>query len=68
MLIEQEAHMMVEFTQLRAGSKHHTAEFAILRGAISYVWWGIWQMCEHWDYDGDDESNEANDGDDIVAD
>lgn len=60
--------MMAKITQLGAASEHHTVEFAILRGAISYVQRGIWWMREHQDYDGDDEFDDTNYSDDAVAD
>lgn len=59
-LIEQKARIMAKITWLRAASEHHTAKFATLRGVIAYVQCGIRWMREHWDYDSDDESDDAD--------
>lgn len=68
-LIEQQDRIMVEITQLRANTEHHTVEFATLRGMIAYLHLRIRQMCKHWDYEGNDyHSNEAADRDDAAAD
>ncbi|XP_022871206.1 uncharacterized protein LOC111390401 [Olea europaea var. sylvestris] len=67
-LIEQQAHMMADITQLRVASEHHTVEFATLREAITLVQRGIRWMREHWDYESDAQDSEDGDvGDDGPA-